>query len=197
MAAPPTSLVGGLHEDAQTASPAAPTASARDPAATRGGGPWPPAHPDRAQRLRSGPRRRLQILPYQQLRVPPPPPEPLSCRQERRQTSSAPPRRAHHRSHHLRRHPQEAPPPREGGSSGRAHLTPCRGIVESSLGRGAIELGRERGFGEVGDSGLRKDTSLPSFGSHDGGVILRAAINHHGPPGMLASLTSCEGTRSA
>ena len=55
----------------------------------------------------------------------------------------------------------------------------CRGIVESSLGRGAIELGRERGFGEVGDSDLSMDTGLPSFGSHDGGVILRAAINHY------------------
>ena len=55
----------------------------------------------------------------------------------------------------------------------------CRGIVESSLGRGAIELGRARGFGEVGDSDLGIDTSLPSFGSHVGGVILRAAINHY------------------
>ena len=55
----------------------------------------------------------------------------------------------------------------------------CRGIVESSLGRGAIELGRARGFGEVGSSGLRIDASLPSFGSHVGGVILRAAINHY------------------
>ena len=55
----------------------------------------------------------------------------------------------------------------------------CRGIVESSRGRGAIELGKVRGFGEVGDSGLGIDTGLPSFGSHDGGVILRAAINHY------------------
>ena len=55
----------------------------------------------------------------------------------------------------------------------------CRGIVESSLGRGAIELGRARGFGEVGDPSDGLDTSLPSFGSHDGGVILRAAINHY------------------
>ena len=55
----------------------------------------------------------------------------------------------------------------------------CRGIVESSLGRGAIKLGRARGFGEVGNSGNGIDTSLPSFGSHVGGVILRAAINHH------------------
>ena len=55
----------------------------------------------------------------------------------------------------------------------------CRGIVESSRGRGAIELGRVRGFGEVGYSGDGIDTSLPSFGSHDGGVILRAAINHY------------------
>ena len=36
-----------------------------------------------------------------------------------------------------------------------------------------------RGFGEVGDSGFGIDTSLPSFGSHDGGVTLRAAINHY------------------
>ena len=55
----------------------------------------------------------------------------------------------------------------------------CRGIVESSRGRGAIELGRERGFGDVGNSGDGIDTSLPSFGSHIGGVILRAAINHY------------------
>ena len=53
-----------------------------------------------------------------------------------------------------------------------------RGIVESSLDRGAIELGRERGFGDVGCSCSEMDTSLPSFGSHDGGVILRAAINY-------------------
>ena len=58
-------------------------------------------------------------------------------------------------------------------------MHPCRGIVESSLGRGAIELGKARGFGEVGNSGDGTDTSLPSFGSHDGGVILRAAINHY------------------
>ena len=56
----------------------------------------------------------------------------------------------------------------------------CRGIVESSLGRGAIELGRVRGFGEVGDSGLGTDASLPSFGSHVGGVILRAAKSLYG-----------------
>ena len=55
----------------------------------------------------------------------------------------------------------------------------CRGNVESSRGRGAIELGRERGFGDVGYSGEGIDTSLPSFGSHDGGVILRAAISHY------------------
>ena len=53
------------------------------------------------------------------------------------------------------------------------------GDVESSLGRGAIELGRERGFGDVGYSGNGIDTSLPSFGSHVGGVILHAAINHY------------------
>ena len=55
----------------------------------------------------------------------------------------------------------------------------CRGIVESSLGRSAIELGKARDLGEVGNSGDGIDTSLPSFGSHDGGVILRAAINHY------------------
>ena len=55
----------------------------------------------------------------------------------------------------------------------------CRGIVESSRGRGAIELGRERGFGDVEYSGDGIDTSLPSFGSHGGGVILRAVINHY------------------
>ena len=31
----------------------------------------------------------------------------------------------------------------------------CRGIVKSSLDRGAIELGRVRGFGEVGGFRLR------------------------------------------
>ena len=31
----------------------------------------------------------------------------------------------------------------------------------------------------MGNSGDRIDTSLPSFGSHDDGVILRAAINHY------------------
>ena len=55
----------------------------------------------------------------------------------------------------------------------------CRVIVESSLGRGAIELGKARGLGEVGDSNFGLDASLPSFGSHDGGVILRAVINHY------------------
>ena len=57
--------------------------------------------------------------------------------------------------------------------------TNYHGIVKSSLGRGAIELGKARGFGEVGNSGDGTYTSLPSFGSHDGGVILRAAINHY------------------
>ena len=56
---------------------------------------------------------------------------------------------------------------------------PSRGNVDSSLDRGAIKLGRERGFGDVGYSGDGIDTSLPSFGSHVGGVILRAAINHY------------------
>ena len=45
-----------------------------------------------------------------------------------------------------------------------------RGIVESNLGRGAIELGKARSFGEAGKFGNGIDTSLPSFGSHDGGV---------------------------
>ena len=55
----------------------------------------------------------------------------------------------------------------------------CRGIVESNLGRGAIDLGRVRGFGDMGYSGDGIDTGLPSFGSYGGGVILRAAINHY------------------
>ena len=55
----------------------------------------------------------------------------------------------------------------------------CRGNVESSRGRGAIELGREVGFRDEGGSDVEMSKSLPSFGSHDGGVILRAAINHY------------------
>ena len=55
----------------------------------------------------------------------------------------------------------------------------CRGIVESSRDRGAIELGREVGFGDEGDAGDGKTKSLPSFGSRNGGEILRAAIIHY------------------
>ena len=55
----------------------------------------------------------------------------------------------------------------------------CRGNVESSRGRGAIELGRVVGFRDEGGSDVGKEQGLPSFGSHDGGVILRAAINHY------------------
>ena len=55
----------------------------------------------------------------------------------------------------------------------------CRGIVESSRGRGAIELGREVGFRDEGGSDVGKSKDLPSFGSDDGGVILRAAIIHY------------------
>ena len=55
----------------------------------------------------------------------------------------------------------------------------CRGIVESSRGRGAIELGRERGFGDVGCSGDGVTKSLPSFGSRNGGETLHAAIIHY------------------
>ena len=55
----------------------------------------------------------------------------------------------------------------------------CHGIVESSLGRGAIELGRARGFAEVGDSGLRIDTSFTQLRITRRCVILRAAINHY------------------
>ena len=55
----------------------------------------------------------------------------------------------------------------------------CRGIVESSCGRGAIELGRQVGFRDDGGSDVGLSKSLPSFGSHDGGVILRAAIIHY------------------
>ena len=32
---------------------------------------------------------------------------------------------------------------------------------------------------DEGSSDVGMSTSLPSFGSHDGGVILRAAINHY------------------
>ena len=39
----------------------------------------------------------------------------------------------------------------------------CCGIVESSLDRGAIRLGREVGVGDVGDSGDGMSMSLPSF----------------------------------
>ena len=31
----------------------------------------------------------------------------------------------------------------------------------------------------MGDSGFEINASLPIFGSHSGGVILRAAINHY------------------
>ena len=55
----------------------------------------------------------------------------------------------------------------------------CRGIVESSRDRGAIELGREEGIVDVGDSGDGMSTSLPSFGSRNGGETLRAAIIHY------------------
>ena len=51
--------------------------------------------------------------------------------------------------------------------------------VKSSRGRGAIELGREVGFRDKGNSGDGMTKSLPSFGSHDGGMILRAAIIHY------------------
>ena len=36
-----------------------------------------------------------------------------------------------------------------------------------------------RGFGDEGFSGDGIDTGLPSFGSHGGDVILRAAINYY------------------
>ena len=55
----------------------------------------------------------------------------------------------------------------------------CRGIVESSLDRGAIRLGREVGIGDVDDSGDGMSTSLPSFRSRNGGETLRAAIIHY------------------
>ena len=58
-------------------------------------------------------------------------------------------------------------------------LRRCRGIVESSHGRGAIKLGREVGFRDEGGSNVGICKSLPSFGSQDGGVILRAAIIHY------------------
>ena len=35
------------------------------------------------------------------------------------------------------------------------------------------------GFRDEGGSDVGMSKSLPSFGSHDGGVILRAAINHY------------------
>ena len=55
----------------------------------------------------------------------------------------------------------------------------CRGIIESSLDRGAIRLGRGVGIGDVGDSGDGMSTSLPSFVSRNGGKTLRAAITHY------------------
>ena len=55
----------------------------------------------------------------------------------------------------------------------------CRGIAESSLDGGAIRLGREVGIRDAGDSGDEIGTSLPSFGSRNGGEILRAAIIHY------------------
>ena len=55
----------------------------------------------------------------------------------------------------------------------------CRGIVESSHGMGAIELGREVGFRDEGDSGVGMSKSLPCFGSRNGGETLRAAIIHY------------------
>ena len=54
-----------------------------------------------------------------------------------------------------------------------------RGIIESSLDRGAIRLGREVFEGDVGNCGDRMSTSLPSFGSRNGGETLRAAIIHY------------------
>ena len=55
----------------------------------------------------------------------------------------------------------------------------CRGIIESSRDRGAIELGREEGIGDVGDYDDRMSTSLPSFGSRNDVETLRAAIIHY------------------
>ena len=54
-----------------------------------------------------------------------------------------------------------------------------RGIIESSRGRGAIELGREVGFRDEGGSDVGMSKSLPSFGSRNGGKILRTATNHY------------------
>ena len=55
----------------------------------------------------------------------------------------------------------------------------CRGIVESSRGRGAIKVGREVGFRDEGGSDVRMSKSLSSFGSRNGGETLRAAIIHY------------------
>ena len=55
----------------------------------------------------------------------------------------------------------------------------CRGIVKSGRDRGAIRLGREVGVGDVGNSGDGMSTSLPSFGSRNGGETLRASIIHY------------------
>ena len=55
----------------------------------------------------------------------------------------------------------------------------CRGIVESSRGRGAIELGRERGFRDEGGSDVGMSKSLPSFRSRNGGETLHATIIHY------------------
>ena len=43
-----------------------------------------------------------------------------------------------------------------------------------------------RGFGDVGYSGDGIDAGLPGFGSHDGGMILHAGINHY--KGNIAEL---------
>ena len=59
------------------------------------------------------------------------------------------------------------------------YICSCRGIVESSCGRGAIELGREVGFRDEGGSDVGMSKSLPSFGSHNGEETLRAAIIHY------------------
>ena len=55
----------------------------------------------------------------------------------------------------------------------------CRGNVESSHDRDAIELCREVGIGDGGDSDDGMSTSLPSFRSRNGGETLRAAIIHY------------------
>ena len=55
----------------------------------------------------------------------------------------------------------------------------CRGIVESSRGRGAIELGREVGFRDQGGSNVGMCKSLPRFRSRNGGETLCAAIIHY------------------